>query len=81
MKATRRARAARALLVVVVAAVAMALAPARVEAQARTPKQRTRITAADRKAAADARKAKMAEWKRSRGATPASPPAGRGGAR
>jgi len=41
-----------------------AIAPGSADAQVREKKQRTRITAADRKAAADARKAKMAEAQR-----------------
>lgn len=41
-----------------------AMAPGSADAQVREKKQRTRITAADRKAAAEARKAKMAEAQR-----------------
>lgn len=72
-KLTARALGAALLLAV--------LGPATAEAQARVPKQRTRITAADRKAAADARKVKMEEWKKGRAARSATPANGKGGAR
>lgn len=72
----------RAGIAALAAAIALAaLAPAAATADARQPKQRVRISAADRKAAADARKAKMDAWKQSGGARHAAPPAGRGGAR
>lgn len=63
------------------ALVCAALAPAEADAQARVPQRRTRITAAERKAAADARKAKMEEWRKAGGAAKAAPQGNRGGER
>ena len=48
-----------------------AMAPGSADAQVREKKQRTRITNADRKAAADARRAKVEAAMKTKGQTPA----------
>lgn len=48
-----------------------AMAPGSADAQVREKKQRTRITNADRKAAADARRAKVEAAMKAKGQTPA----------
>ena len=58
-----------------------AMAPGSADAQVREKKQRTRITAADRKAAADARRAKVEAAKRQHPALYKANEAKKGGAR